>query len=75
MFFRLKCCGNGIEDMPGDILVLQGDGVSLNKYLEGLPIFTLKHHFELFPVSLEVFFLCINIKGFQEVDGASVETN
>ena len=55
-------------------LALQGDGPIVNEGLEGLPVFSLKHHFKLFPAGLVVISsLGINIEGLQVVNGPGVE--
>ena len=49
--------------------MLSGDGLVVQECLEGLPLFALKHHFELFPAGL----ICINVEGFQVVESPGVE--
>ena len=42
--------------------------------LEGLLVFTFKHHFELFPASLGITgLICIDVEGFQVVESPGVE--
>ena len=55
--------------------MLLGDGTIVNQSLEGLPIFTLEHHFQLPPAGLCGFsFFGIDVKGLQEVHGPGVES-
>ena len=76
MLFRFNCSGDGIKDLPGGLLLLKGGGAGLSEGLKGLLIFILKHHFELFPAFMGgVFFLCVNVEGFQEVNSLGVETS
>ena len=74
MVFGLHNSGNGIYHTPGGLLVFRGDGLIVQECLEGLLVFALKHHFELFPTSLGLIgLLCINVEGFQVVKGYGVE--
>ena len=60
--------------MPGGLLVLWVDGLTVQECLEGLPVFTLKHDFELFPASLGfIGLICIDVEGFQAVKSPGVE--
>ena len=48
--------------------------VVVQECLEGLPVFALKHNFELFPTSLDIIGLIgINVGGFQVVKSPGVE--
>ena len=68
---RLDCSGIGIKDFLGGSSDCQGDGAILDEDLKALLIFTLKHNFELLPVLTGgVFFLYVDVKGFQEVDSS-----
>ena len=74
MVFRLDdgCCG--IKHLPGGLLILHCYGLFLYEGLEVLPVFSLKHHLELFPASSELIsFICINVEGFKVVEGSCVE--
>ena len=71
VLFGLDCCGDGIKDFPGGLLVLWGDGAGLSEGLYCLSIFTLKHHLAVSsPVGR-----CPMLEGFQVVDGMSVKAS
>ena len=54
--------------------MLRGDGPIVQECLEGLPVFTLKHHFELFSAGLGLIGLIgINVEGFQVVRSPGIE--
>ena len=54
--------------------MLQDDGPVVVQSLEGLPVFSLKHHLQLLPASLHgVSLFGIDVEGLQEVDGPGVE--
>ena len=60
--------------MLGHLLASQSDGTTVNEGLEGLPVFALKHHFELFPASFVVIDLFdVNVNGLQVVNGPGIE--
>ena len=57
--------------MSGGLLVFRGDGLIVQ---ECLPVFTLKHHFELFPNSLGLIrLICVDVEGFHVVKSPHVE--
>ena len=52
--------------------MLLGNGPIVS--LEGLPVFSLKHHLQLLPSGLcGVSFFSIDVEGLEEVDGPGVE--
>ena len=60
--------------MPQGCLVLWDDGLIVQECLEGLPVFSLKHHFELFPACLGfIGLICNDVEGFQVGENPGVE--
>ena len=64
----------GIEGMSEGALVLRGDHIIVKEGLEGLGVFSLKHHFALFPIMLGVA-LCVwtNVQCFEEVHHSCIK--
>ena len=59
---------DSIKCFPGHHLVLLGDGSIVDKGLDSLSIFTLKHHFQLPPACVAVISLIsIVVEGFQVI--------
>ena len=75
MLLGLDSCCNGIQHLLACLLLLLTDGPVVNQILECLPIFTLKHHFQLFPTCLHgICFFGIDVEGFQEFNGLGENT-
>ena len=54
--------------------MLWGDGLVVQESLQGLAVFTLKHHIELFPASLGLIgLICVDNEGLQVVESPGVE--
>ena len=65
---------NSIKSILGHLLVLQSDGLLVDKGLESLSIFTLKHHLQLLPACVQVISLIsIDVKGFKVVKHTGIE--
>ena len=71
MVFGLDGGQYGIQHLPVGLLVLCCYGLVL---YEGLSVFALKHHLELFPArSGLIGFISVNVEGFKGVEGSHVE--
>ena len=58
----------------GGLLVFQCDGLIVQESLEHLPVFALKHHFELLPSSPSVIkLISVDVEGFQVIQIPGVE--
>ena len=65
MLLKFNSCANSIKGITRYLLVLWGDGSIVNKGLESLSIFTLKHHLQLMPAHVPVISLISgDVKGF-----------
>ena len=65
---------DSIKGITGHLLILQCGGPIVNKGLENLSIFTLKHHLQLTPACLPVVSLIsVDVKGFQVVKHRHIE--
>ena len=56
-------CADSIKGIAGCLLVLQGDGPIVDKGLQSMSIFTLKHHVQLIPAHVPVIGLILQLMG------------
>ena len=76
MFLILVGSLYDIKDLYGHLLVLCSDDTNVTEGLQGLSVFSLKHHFELFSALFAVVFgLYVNNEGLLEVDYIGVENS
>ena len=67
-------CLNGFKGEDRGLLGIRQDGLVVNEGLEGLAVFSLKHHFNMMPLLFAlVFHIWINVQGFNKVYGPDIE--
>ena len=74
MLLSFDSCLDSIKGNKGYLLMLQGNGSIVDKGLDSLSIFTLKHHLQLLPSCVPVVsIISIDVKSFHVVKWPGIE--